>query len=199
MFKSLILSSVLCLYSINSFADVLPGDISPDFKLKNLDAKEISLSDFKGKYVVLEWFNKDCPFVKKHYESNNMQNLQETYTKKDVVWLMVNSSNVGQQGNEAPVVALETLKKLGAKQTHYLIDEDGKVGKLFGAKTTPHMYILDKNHKVIYTGAIDSIASADKADLKAAKNYVANTLDLSMAGKEVDIKNSKAYGCNVKY
>lgn len=172
---------------------------APDFKLKDTNGKEHSLSDFKGKFVVLEWNNFDCPFVKKHYNSKNMQKLQKKYTEEGVIWLTINSSAEGKQGNYPPSELNDKIKERGASMTAYLLDGDGTVGKMYGAKTTPHMYVINPEGTLIYAGGIDDIASTDVDDIKEAKNYVSTTLDAAMSGKEVTAKTSRPYGCSVKY
>ena len=172
---------------------------APNFKLADSNSKEHSLSDFSGKIVVLEWINFECPFVKKHYNSQNMQSLQLKYTKKDVVWLSINSSAEGKQGNFSNDEINNRIKNLNAKMSAYLIDADGNVGKLYGAKTTPHMYIIDKEGKLVYAGGIDDKASTDIEDIEEAENYVSLALDELLAGKNVSLQTSKPYGCSVKY
>ncbi len=172
---------------------------APDFKLKDSYGKEHSLSDFAGKTVVLEWINYDCPFVKKHYDSNNMQSLQEKYTKQGVIWLAICSSAKGKQGHFTNEEINKRSNDHKAKFTAYLIDENGKVGKMYGAKTTPHMYVINKEGILVYAGAIDDIKSTDKEDIKKANNYVAKTLDEVLTGKEVTTKSTSPYGCSVKY
>jgi len=175
------------------------NESASDFKLTDVNGSEHSLSDFKSKIVVLEWINYDCPFVKKHYDSKNMQSLQETYTAKDVVWLAICSSNEGKQGNFSVEEINKRSKNHGAKFTAYLIDEDGTVGKMYGAKTTPHMYIIDKSGMLVYAGGIDDKASTDIDDIKGSKNYVSSALDELLAGKTVSVQSSTPYGCSVKY
>lgn len=172
---------------------------APDFTLTDSKGETHSLSDFKGKYVVLEWINYECPFVKKHYDSGNMQKLQETYTGKDVVWLSICSSVDGKQGNFTPEEINKRSEAHGAKFTAYLMDTDGKVGKMYGAKTTPHMYIVNPEGTLVYAGGIDDTPTADKADVDGAKNYVSAALDAAMSGKEITDKVTKPYGCGVKY
>lgn len=175
------------------------NETAPDFKLKDSNGKEHSLSDFKGKIVVLEWINFECPFVKKHYDSKNMQSLQEKYTAKGVIWLAICSSAPGKQGNFSSEEINKRSKDHNAKFTAYLIDEDGKVGKMYGAKTTPHMFIIDKDGKFVYAGGIDDKASTDVEDVKTAKNYVSAALDELLNGKQVTTQSSTPYGCSVKY
>jgi peroxiredoxin len=195
------ISALIVLLSLTSmaFADVRPGTTAPGFTLKDMNGADRELSDFKGKYIVLEWFNKDCPYVKKHYGSSNMQKLQKTYTDKGVVWLTIYSSAKGKQGYETPADALKTHKVLKSSSSFLLADTSGKVGLLYGAKTTPHMFIINPEQKVIYTGAIDDNSSSDPAVIASSKNYVAQALDASMSGKAVAVQTAKPYGCNVKY
>jgi citrate lyase gamma subunit len=159
----------------------------------------VSLSDFAGKYVVLEWFNPECPFVRKHYDGKNMQALQTEYTAKGVIWLSINSSAEGQQGNYAPEKLYEIMKEKGAESSHVLLDEDGAVGHLYEAKTTPHMYIVDPSGKLIYQGAIDDTPSPHSDDIATSKNYVRLVLDAVLDNKEIPISATISYGCTVKY
>jgi glutathione peroxidase-family protein len=172
---------------------------APDFRLKDSNGAEHSLSDFAGKVVVLEWINYDCPFVKKHYDSKNMQSLQENYTKQGVIWLAICSSAEGKQGNFSNDEINKRSKEHDAKFTAYLIDEDGKVGKMYGAKTTPNMYVINSDGVLVYAGAIDDIKSTDVNDVKKATNFVAKALDEVLAGKNVTTKSTTPYGCSVKY
>lgn len=190
----------LVLFGVTAFAQTAKlNEQAPGFKLVDSNGKEHSLSDFKGKVVVLEWINFECPFVKKHYNSKNMQSLQLKYTKKDVVWLSVCSSSEGKQGNFSPEEINKRIKDHNAKMSAYLMDADGKVGKMYGAKTTPHMYVIDKDGKLVYAGAIDEKPSTDLEDVKEAKNYVAAALDELLTGKSVSFHSSTSYGCSVKY
>ena len=175
------------------------GQPAQDFTLKDTLGVDHALSAFKGKFVVLEWTNYDCPFVKKHYDSGNMQKLQKAYTEKGVVWLSVNSSAEGKQGNYAPERWNELIKEKGVAATAVLLDPDGTVGKMYGAKSTPHVFVINPEGVVIYKGAIDDKPSVDPESLKDAKNYVAAALDAAMAGKPVETPATQAYGCSVKY
>ena len=175
------------------------GSAAPEFSLTDSAGKTVSLSEFKGKYVVLEWTNPGCPFVQKHYGSGNMQKLQAEYTKKGVVWLSVDSSAPGQQGAFTPSEARAAKDDLYKDASALLLDPDGKVGHLYGATNTPDMYIVDPEGKLIYEGAIDSVPSADQADIGKATNYVRTSLDEALAGKPVDKAQTKPYGCSVKY
>lgn len=172
---------------------------APNFTLKDQNGQNHSLSDFKGKYVVLEWFNDQCPFVKKHYGSNNMQNLQEEYTKKGVIWLTINSSAPGKQGHLNSDAAKEIIQKRKANMTALLLDGDGRVGNLYGAKTTPHMYVINPEGVLIYRGAIDNQPTADPADIPSSTNYVRSILDAALSGQKVKSMSTKPYGCSVKY
>lgn len=172
---------------------------APDFTLVDSYGREHKLSDLRGKYVVLEWLNHGCPFVVKHYSSKNMQNLQKKYTGKGVVWYSIVSSAPGKQGHFPPEEANALSKEKGAAPTALLVDSDGKVGRLYGARTTPHMFIIDPEGKLIYNGAIDDTRSTDVEDVKTAKNYVSAALDEAMSGKPVTVATNQPYGCSVKY
>jgi peroxiredoxin len=191
--------ALVAVLSVPAAAAVKTGEKAPDFTLTDTQGKARKLSEFKGKTVVLEWVNHDCPYVKKHYESGNMQKTQKDYTSKGVVWLSVNSSAKGKQGHVTPAEADKLTKDKGAAPTALLIDEKGEVGRLYAAKTTPHMYVVDAKGTLVYEGAIDNKPTTDKADVATAKNLVATALDETLAGKAVTTANSKPYGCSVKY
>jgi len=193
------LLTVLALSSLAIAGGVASGAPAPDFTLKNSAGEDVSLSDFSGKYVVLEWVNYDCPFVKKHYGAGNMQKLQEKWTGKDVIWLAINSSAPGKQGAFSGEDLTKRMAKEGGQQTHYLLDPSGEVGKKYAAKTTPHMYVVDPAGKLIYQGAIDDKPSTDPTDIAGAKNYVKMALKAAKAGKTVDPAKTDPYGCSVKY
>lgn len=176
-----------------------PGQPAPDFTLTDSDGRTHKLSDFSGKVVVLEWLNHGCPFVKKHYDSGNMQALQKKYTGEGVVWLSVVSSAPGKQGHMSPADTNKTKSEKGSAATAILIDEDGKVGKLYNAKVTPELFIVGKDGNLLYAGAIDDKKSTDPADIAGSKNFVAQALDEVLAGKPVSQPSSTAYGCSVKY
>lgn len=175
------------------------GKPAPAFSLQDSKGKKHALSDYKGKLVVLEWVNYGCPFVKKHYESQNMQKLQKNYTGKGVIWLSINSSATGKQGSMTPDEVNKALKEKGAAPTAYLLDVDGTVGRAYGAKTTPHMFVIDQKGVLVYSGAIDDKVSTEISDVSGAKNYVAAALDEALAGKPISVASTKSYGCSVKY
>ncbi len=175
------------------------GKSAPAFSLTDVSGKTHKLKDYRGKYVVLEWINYDCPFVKKHYNSGNMQSLQKTYTDKGVVWLSINSSAPGKQGNFTPEEIVKRSKAHGVSFSAYLMDQDGKVGRKYDAKTTPHMFVIDPKGKLIYMGGIDDIKSTKATDIPKSTNYVAAALDAALAGKDVAVSSTKPYGCGVKY
>jgi peroxiredoxin len=179
-------------------ANAKVGKAAPAFTLTDANGKTHSLADFKGKTVVMEWTNADCPFVKKHY-SGNMQKQQADATSSDVVWLTVNSSASGKQGHVDGKGALQVVARSGGKQTAYLLDAPGEVGRAYGAKTTPHMYVIDGAGMLQYAGGIDSIPSADKSDIGKAKQYVPQALADLKAGKTVRVASSQPYGCSIKY
>jgi peroxiredoxin len=175
------------------------GAGAPSFSLPGADGKTHSLGDFKGKYVVLEWFNPGCPFVQKHYKSDNMQALQEKFTDKGVVWLTIDSSAPGSQGSLTAEEAKKQMSEWNMHSTALLLDPSGKVGHEYHATNTPHMFVIDPSGKLIYEGAIDSKPSTDPSDIKDSTNYVATALNEAMAGKPVSTAQTKAYGCSVKY
>ncbi len=180
-------------------APVRVGQPAADFTGVDSNGKTHRLSDFKGKAVVLEWTNHQCPFVRKHYESGNMQKLQKQATGKDVVWLSVISSAPGQQGNVSGTQANDLTKNRGASPTAILLDQEGKIGRLYDARTTPHMFVIAPNGTLAYMGAIDSISSSNKADVGKAKNYVSSALDEVLKGQKVSTSATQPYGCTVKY
>ncbi|MDX2109629.1 MAG: thioredoxin family protein [Verrucomicrobiota bacterium] len=175
------------------------GSTAPEFTLTDSNGTSHKLSDFKGKHVVLEWTNHGCPFVVKHYAPGNMQKLQKEWTGKGVIWLTINSTNADHQDYQSPAQANAWLKETKAAPTAFLIDADGKVGHLYDAKTTPHLFIIDPAGKLIYQGAIDSIRSPKSEDIAKAENYVEAALKAATAGKPVATPTTKSYGCGVKY
>jgi peroxiredoxin len=175
------------------------GTTAPDFSLTDSKGRTQTVSQYKGKYVVLEWFNPECPFVKKHYGSGNMQKLQEEFTAKGVVWLTVDSNAPGLEGNLTAEQANTKMTEWKTKQTALVLDPDGKAGRSYGAKNTPHMFVINPEGKIVYEGAIDSKPSANPSDIASSTNYVKVALEESLAGKTVSNANTKPYGCSVKY
>ncbi len=172
---------------------------APDFTLEDSNGDKHTLSDYLGKYIVLEWVNYDCPFVRKHYDSANMQNLQKKYTEEGVVWLSVCSSAPGKQGYFKPEKINALIKEKDARPSAYLIDLTGRVGKMYGAKTTPHMYIIDPLGLLVYAGGIDDTPTTKIADIKTADNYLVKSFDALFADKKIKDKSTTPYGCSVKY
>lgn len=172
---------------------------APAFTATDSHGQSHALDQYRGKYVVLEWHNQGCPFTRKHYESGNMQNLQKEWTGKGVVWFTVISSAPGMQGYVTPAQENEYLAKMRAAPRAALLDPDGKLGRIYNAKTTPDMYVIDPQGKLIYSGAIDNRPTPDADDIKGADNYVADALSEAMAGKPVASPYTRAYGCSIKY
>jgi peroxiredoxin len=175
------------------------GRPAPDFALPDLADKPQKLSDFAGKFVVLEWTNPDCPFVRKHYNSGNMPALQTEAGGKEIVWLTINSTHPQHYEYKTPAVMKSWLASKNASPKAMLFDRDGAIGKEYGARTTPHMYVIDPNGKLVYMGAIDDKRSTNPDDVKTAKNYVRVALDEAKAGKPVTIASTVSYGCSIKY
>ena len=198
-FTFILTLAIVALGAIAVYAAANVGQPAPDFSVADSNGKMHKLSDYKGKYVVLEWHNQGCPYVKKHYGSGNMQKLQKEWTGKGVVWLTIISSAPGKQGFVSAQEENMYLKSSGASPTAALLDPNGDVGKLYGAKTTPHMFVIDPKGNVVYNGAIDDKPTADPADLQGASNYVTTALSEVMSGKPVSVNTTKPYGCSVKY
>jgi peroxiredoxin len=180
-------------------ADATVGEPAPNFTLQGTDGETYTLADLEGKMVVLEWLNFGCPYVQKHYGAGNMQALQEKYTEQDVVWLSIVSSAEGKQGYYPPEEMNAKNAEHGGEQTAILMDTSGEVGRMYGARTTPHMYIVDPEGTLIYKGGIDDKPTADEADIATATNYVELALDAALNGEEVPVKTAPPYGCSVKY
>lgn len=196
----LLITLALVSISTLAFATAEVGKPAPAFSLTDASGKLRTLEEFKGKTVVLEWNNPECPFVKKHYNaSTNMQEQQKAAAGKNVVWLAINSGAAGKQGHMDATTATKTMAGLNATPSAYLLDTDGKVGQSYGAKTTPHMYIIDGSGTLQYAGAIDSVPSADAADIPKATQYVTLGLSELAAGKKISNPITKPYGCSVKY
>lgn len=175
------------------------GEAAPAFSEKSTSGETVTLEQFKGETVILEWTNDGCPFVQKHYNSGNMQRAQDAAAASDVVWLSVISSKPGSQGHVSAARADELTTSRGAKPTAVLLDPDGSMGRAYGAKTTPHMYVITPDGRLAYNGAIDSINSANERDVPKAKNYVLAALDALKAGDMPDPAATVPYGCSVKY
>lgn len=176
------------------------GHAAPDFTLTDLNGRSHSLSEFRGKTVVLEWVNQECPFVVKHYDkSGNMPATQKFAADQGVVWLSINSGHPGAQGDFDKAKTEAWMQRTGAAPTAYFRDQDGKVGKLYDARTTPHMFVINAEGVLVYAGGIDDIRSANPDDIAKATNYVKAALADLQAGREVQIKTSRPYGCSVKY
>src|ERR1700719_2929706 len=201
MKTKLLLTGLTALVASAMYANDVPpvGSNAPDFSLTDAKGKTHSLSEYKGKYVVLEWFNPECPFVKKHYGSGNMQKLQEQFTAKGVVWLSIDSSAPGLEGNLTAEQTNAKMTEWKTKQTALVLDPEGKAGRTYGAKNTPHMFLINPEGKIVYEGAIDSKPSANASDIASSTNYVKVALEQSLAGKTVSNANTKPYGCSVKY
>jgi alkyl hydroperoxide reductase subunit AhpC len=198
MLQSAFLTAALAFAPL-SFASPTVDQPAPAFTANTADGKTLSLDSLKGKTVVLEWTNHDCPFVKKHYDSGNMQSLQKDAAAKGVVWLQVISSAPGKQGHVDGAGATKLNSARGATPSNVILDPEGKLGKLYGAQTTPHMFIIDPKGVLVYKGGIDSLATTDKADIAKAEPYVSEALAALAAGKKVAANNTKPYGCSVKY
>ncbi|AIE84682.1 redoxin family protein [Fimbriimonas ginsengisoli] len=183
----------------NATTHIIAGEPTQSWSLTDSNGKKHSLSDYKGKFVVLEWTNKDCPFVRKHYESGNMQATQAKAKEMGAVWLTIISSAPGNQGYLSPSEANAYRSEMKVKSAATLFDTAGKVGRNYGAKTTPQIVVLDKAGNVVYNGAIDDRATPDPEDIKGAKNYALAALSEAMAGKKVTVATSRPYGCSVKY
>ncbi len=186
-------------FSSPAFAAAEVGSKAPDFTATTVKGEEISLSDFEGKNVVLEWTNHKCPFVVKHYKSGNMQKLQKTVTDEGAVWISIVSSAPEKQGHLTPEESMTIDKENGSSFTHKILDESGEIGQAYGAKTTPHMYVINPEGTLVYAGAIDSIPDADPASAGKGENYVMAALDNISEGEEVAKAATAPYGCSVKY
>ena len=182
-----------------ALAQAQPGKPAPEFTLKDSGGKTVKHADLKGKTVVLEWTNQDCPYVRKHYGGGNMQQLQKDAAAKDVVWLTISSSAPGQQGHVNGIEADELTKSRNAAPAAFLFDPDGKVGHAYDARTTPHMYVIDKAGVLAYMGAIDDKPTSNLADLKTARPYLKEALEAVVAGQPVKLASTRAYGCSIKY
>lgn len=196
-----LLMSLVAIFGFSFAAQAMPsvGQPAPDFTANDINGKEVKLSSLNGKIVVLEWNNPGCPFVKKFYNSGEMQKLQAEIKSKGVTWISVNSGAVGKQGNMTAEEAQKYVSENKAVPDHYITDPEGAIGTLYAAKTTPHMFVIDSKGMIAYMGAIDDKPSTDSNDIAGAKNYVRAAVDSLIAGKPVEMASTQAYGCNVKY
>jgi hypothetical protein len=197
-----LLRALLCtavLAAAPAFAAPKVGEPAPEFTGADSAGQAVKLSDFRGKFVVLEWTNNECPFVRKHYDSGNMQSLQKSATAAGAVWLTVLSSAPGKQGQVDGAQADALTKSRGAAPTRVLLDPSGAIGHLYDARTTPHLFIVDAHGTLVYMGGVDSIASTDREDIARAKPYVKIALAEAMAGKPVTDAVTRPYGCAIKY
>jgi len=175
------------------------GTISQDFKLTDVNGKTVQLSQFRGKTVILEWHNPGCPFVAKHYNSGNMQATQKAARQQGAIWLTINSGAKGKQGHMTGAEATALIDRQDIQSSNYLFDTKGVVGKAYGARTTPHMYIIDGEGILVYQGGIDDKPTANPADIKQARNHVLGALKEMKSGDTISIAQSRPYGCSVKY
>ena len=195
---STVVAPLLLAFSLPALA-VTAGQAAPNFSLSDTQGKSVQLSDYKGKYVVLEWTNPGCPFVRNHYNTHNMQGLQAEWSAKDVVWLSIDSSNRSSFDFVQPAKLSEWMKARGAAQNAVLVDPDSATAKLYQAKTTPHMFVVDPQGRIVYAGAIDDRPSTRPADPPAANNYVRAALTQATAGTPVAVAATTPYGCSIKY
>jgi len=199
MKQMLVAFTALAVIAAPAYGAAVVGKPAPLFKAADVNGKAVSLADFRGKTVVIEWNNPECPFVKKHYGSGNMQKAQAAAAKDGVVWLTINSGAPGKQGYMSGTEAKAHLAQSGARPTHYLLDPGGVVGKAYDAKTTPHMYIVNKAGTLVYAGGIDDKPTPRPADINGARNHVLAALSEIKAGNAVSVATSRPYGCSVKY
>ena len=197
---SLSKAAILCLAAISLSAGAIRvGDAAPDFTGTDSNGQTHKLSEYRGKYVVLEWTNNGCPYTRKHYTSGNMQNLQKEWTAKGVVWLTILSSSPGAQGYMTGSDENAYIQKVHASPTAALLDPTGALGHEYDARTTPDMYVVDPSGKLIYAGAIDDHPTPDPSDIPNSKNYVSSALSEAMSGQQVAVSYTRPYGCSVKY
>lgn len=193
-----LLIAALALVSGSALAATI-GQPAPEFSLKDVSGHSVKLSDYRGRYVVLEWVNPECPYVQKHYGSRNMQTLQHDYTAQNVAWLTIDSTNADHSEYYAPDRFAGWMKRMGGTPTATLLDPTGTVGRAYGARTTPHMFIVDPKGALIYAGGIDDTRSSDPDDVKTAKNYVRAAMGEALAGQPVTDASTRPYGCSIKY
>lgn len=197
--KKLLALSILAFAATGAFAQAVVGQPAPNFTATDTSGKAVSLADFKGKHVVLEWVNPGCPYVQKHYNAQNMQGTQKEAAAKGVVWLTVNSTSQDAGDYKSPAAMAQWMAGQKAAATATLMDADGKVGRAYGARTTPHMYIVDPKGTLVYAGGIDSKATSNPADIATATNHVKVALNEAVAGKPISQATTRPYGCSIKY
>jgi len=197
--KLSLLAAAIAVAAATAANAAAPGSAAPSFSVTDAAGKAVQLADYKGKFVVLEWTNPECPFVRKHYSSGNMQALQKEWGAKDVVWLAVNSTSTSSGEYKTGEQMLQWMRSQDAAPKTTLIDGTSAAGRAYGAKTTPHMFVIDPAGNVVYAGAIDDKRSANPADAKTAHNYVRAALTEATAGKPVSVASTTPYGCSVKY
>lgn len=199
MLKRMMLAAAIAAFAPAALAAPAIGEMAPAFSGTDIDGKTVSLSDFAGKTIVLEWSNDQCPYVKKHYGSGNMQKTQQAAAADGAVWLTIVSSAEGKQGYVTPDEAKKLTADRGAKPSDVVLDSSGEIGRLYNASATPHMFVIAPDGKLAYAGAIDDKPTADPADIATAKNYVLAALDDMKAGRPVQTPESDPYGCSIKY
>src|ERR1700749_1077266 len=197
--QRIVLATMFAFLFATSARSAQIGSQAPNFHATDSNGKTQSLDQYKGKYVVLEWHNHDCPYTIKHYKSGNMQSLQKEWTAKGVIWFTVISSAPGTQGYMTAAQEKAYITRTGTQPTAVLLDPKGTIGHLYDAKTTPNMFVIDPTGKLIYAGAIDDHATTDPGDVKSSKNYVSAALTEAMAGQQVATSYTRPYGCSVKY
>ncbi len=196
--RTVLVTTILIVLSVPLRA-VRVGETAPDFAATDSNGQSHTLSAYRGKFVVLEWHNRDCPYTHKQYASGNMQQLQRKWTARGVEWFTVISSAPGKQGYVTADEENAYVRQVHAAPTAVLLDPDGKLGRLYEAKTTPHMFVIDPNGTLIYDGAIDDRPTTDVSDVPGAHNYVDAALTAAMAGQPVQVSVTRPYGCSVKY
>ncbi|MFZ5565813.1 MAG: thioredoxin family protein [Pseudomonadota bacterium] len=199
MLKQLLASLIVGAALLAGAQAATVGQPAPDFTLKDVNGRTVRLSDYRGRHVVLEWNNPGCPFVRKHYDSGNMQALQKEAAAKNVVWLAINSTEASHGDYLPPAQLGRWMSEQKAAPAATLMDEDGSVGRAYAARVTPHMYIVDAQGRLVYAGAIDSIPSGRAEDIRTATNYVRQGLGEALAGKPVSQSTTRPYGCTIKY
>ena len=197
--RKFLVAACLTLAATAALASATVGQPAPAFTAVDTAGKSVSLADFKGRHVVLEWVNPGCPFVQKHYDAGNMQATQKDATGRGAVWLAINSTAVTASDYRKPADMAAWMRQHNAAATATLMDADGKVGRAYGARTTPHMYVVDPKGVLVYAGAIDSKATARASDIATATNHVRAALDETLAGKPVSVASTRPYGCSIKY